>query len=83
MTENSNQPEEYDVVLGSQVSTPTDSVVLGGLDRVKQILVIGEAEQKIDALMDAFQYSQQGLDLVIQALEDKSREVRAAAYLLL
>ena len=83
MTENSNQPEEYDVVLGGQVNTPADGVVLGGLDRVKQTLVIGGAEKKIDALLDAFQYGQQGLDLVIQALEDKSREVSAAAYWLL
>lgn len=83
MTENSNQPEKHDVFLGGQASAPADGVVLTGLDRVKQMLVIGGAEQKIDALLDAFQYGQQGLDLVIQALEDKLKEVRAAAYLLL
>ena len=40
-------------------------------------------EQRIDALLDAFEYGQSGLDLVIQALESKSEEVQEAAYLLL
>ena len=83
MTENSNQPEEYDVVLGGQASVPADGMVLGGLERVKQVLAIKGVEPQIDALLDALQYGQAGLDLVIQALEFKSEEVQEAAYWLL
>ena len=83
MTENFNQPKEYDVVLGGEATAPADGVVLGGLDRIKQVLAIREVKLRIDALLDALQYGQEGLDLVIQALEDKSEEVQEAAYLLL
>lgn len=84
MAENLDQPREYDAVLGGQVPLPADgAAVLGGLAGVKQRLARGALEQKIDALLDAFQYGQKGLDLVIQALESKSEEVQSAAYLLL
>lgn len=83
MTENSNQPKEYDVVLGGRSSVPADGMVLGGLERVKQVLAIEGVEPQIDALLDALQYGQAGLDLVIQALESKSQEVQEAAYWLL
>ena len=83
MTENFHQPKEYDVVLGGRASAPADGVVLGGLERVKQMLTIGGVETKIDALLDAFEYGQSGLDLVIQALESQSKQVQEAACLLL
>lgn len=67
MTENSHQPQEYDVVLGSQAIASADGVVLEKLARVKQLLARAEVEPRIDALLDAFQYGQLGLDLVIQA----------------
>lgn len=44
---------------------------------------MGTAQQKIDALLDAFDCGQAGLELIIQALSDKSRDVRDAAYWLL
>ncbi|MBN3872510.1 WD40 repeat domain-containing protein [Nostoc sp. JL33] len=40
-------------------------------------------KQKIDALLEAFQYGDKGIDLVIQALGDGVREVRESALLLL
>ncbi len=82
ITDKTNQPKEYDVVLGGRASAPADGVALGGLERVKQMLVNGAVEQRIDVL-DAFQYGQLGLDLVIQALDDKSEQVQEAAYWLL
>ena len=83
MTENSHQPKEYDVVLGGRASAPADGVVLGGLERIKQMLTIGGVETKIDALLDAFEYGQSGLNVVIQALESQSKQVQEAACLLL
>ena len=56
MIDNPTQPKEYDVILGDRATPLTDAVVLGGLERVKQMLVTGEAEQRIDALLDALQY---------------------------
>ena len=83
MTENFNQPKEYDVVLGGEATAPADGVVLGGLDRIKQVLAIGEVKSRTDALLDALQYGQEGLDLVIQALKSESEEVQEDAYWLL
>lgn len=76
----SSYPRAYDAMLGGQAPPPTDGAVLGGLNGVKQRLARGTTEQKIDALLDAFEYGQAGLDLIIHALEDKSRQVRDAAY---
>ena len=83
MAENLDQPRKYDAVLGGQAPLPADGAVLGGLAGVKQRLAKGGVKQRIDALLDAFQYGQEGLDLVIQALEDTSSEVCSAAYSLL
>ena len=58
-------------------------MTLGGLERVKQVLAIEGVEPQIDALLDALQYGQSSLDLVIQALESKSEKVQEAAYWLL
>lgn len=81
--ENSYQPLANDAVLGGETPPPVNSAVLGGLAGVKQRLAKGTVEQKIDALLDAFQYGQAGLDAVIQALDDRSNQVSSAAYLLL
>ena len=77
------QPAERVRCCTGRATAPADGVVLGGLERVKQALVNGAVEQRIDALLDAFQYGQLGLDLVIQALDDKSEKVQEAAYWLL
>jgi hypothetical protein len=39
--------------------------------------------QKLDALLDALQYGEAGIRLIVQALSDRSREVRQSAFLLL
>ncbi|MBA3921171.1 MAG: hypothetical protein H0X31_05455 [Nostocaceae cyanobacterium] len=53
------------MLLGNNSNTPVDDTMLGGLERVKQLLVHGKVEQKIDALLDAFEYGEAGLDLII------------------
>ncbi|HEY9601828.1 MAG TPA: hypothetical protein V6C85_09475 [Allocoleopsis sp.] len=83
MQNNPNQPQENDVVLGSQASASPGSVVLGGLESVKRRLASTVIEQRVAALSEALKYGEAGLDLVIQALTDKSERVEKAAYLLL
>ncbi|MEH2282093.1 MAG: hypothetical protein V7K90_12330 [Nostoc sp.] len=54
-----------------------------GIERVKQLLAHERVEQKIDALLDAFEYGEAGLDLIIQALQNSEVDVQEAAYWLL
>ncbi|MDZ8138137.1 MAG: hypothetical protein RM049_23000 [Nostoc sp. DedQUE04] len=60
-----------------------NDAVLGGIERVKQLLAHGKVEQKIDALLDAFEYGEAGLDLIIEALQNSEVDVQEAAYWLL
>jgi len=83
MANNFNQPKEDDAVLGGQNSVPASGVVLGGVEGIKQRLASANIEQRIAALKEAMKYGQEGLDLVIQALKDKSGDVRHTAYLIL
>ncbi|MDZ8067259.1 MAG: hypothetical protein RMY64_16825 [Nostoc sp. DedQUE08] len=60
-----------------------NNTILGGIERVKHLLAYGKFEQKIDALLDAFEYGEAGLDLIIQALENSEVDIQEAAYWLL
>ena len=83
MSDNSPKPIEHDVVMDGHSNTPADGVVLGGLERIKHLLAHGRVEEKVDALLDAFEYGQAGLEIIINSLHDLSKEVREAAYFLL
>lgn len=83
MPENQNQPKQYDAVLGTQNSAPVGSVILGGLEGVKSRLRSVDIEMQIAALKEAFNYSEAGLDLVIQAWQYESGKLKWAAYSLL
>jgi WD40 repeat protein len=83
MVENLNQPREYDAVLGGQAKTPANAAVLGGIEGIKRRLASAVEEHRIAALKDAPKYGEAGLDLVIQALQNESRQVESAAYRLL
>lgn len=82
MTNNQNQPREFDVVLRGE-APPTTDAVLGGIQGVKKRLVSPYAEIRVAALQDALNYQAEGLNLVIKSLQDSSRKVRQAAYNLL
>ena len=82
MAENPNQPKEYDAVLGGQ-NPLIYAAVLGGIEGVKKRLASPVLEVRIAALSDALKYGEKGLDLVLQALQDESIEVKFAAYSLL
>lgn len=78
-----NQPEEYDAVLGGTQPSPIYGAVLGGIDGIKERLASPVLEVRSSALSDALKYGEAGLDLVLQALQDQSRQVQLAAYSLL
>ena len=82
MPENPKQPREYDAVLGGQ-NPPIYAAVLGGIQGIKKRLASPILEVRIAALANAFNYGEQGLDLVLQALEDESNQIKFAAYSLL
>jgi hypothetical protein len=78
-----SQPREYDAVLGSNnTAAPTDAV-LGGIEGVKRRLANGDMESRIIALSQALNYGEAGLDVVIQALQDRSKQIQWSAYGLL
>ena len=53
------------------------------LEEIKQRLASDNPEQKIDALLDVWEYGVAGIELVINALQDRDRKVRQSAHLLL
>lgn len=80
---NTNQPRDYDAVLGTQASPPLGSVVLGGLEGVKRRLANASLSSRLAALKEALKYGEAGLDTVIQTLNDESEQIQQAAYSLL
>jgi len=84
MSENQNEPREYDAVRGGQNSIPVNAAVLGGIPGVKSRLASPIVEVRIAALSEALKYGEAGLDLIIQALQhDESIQVKFAVYSLL
>ncbi len=83
MSENPVQPKEFDAVLGTQVPSPTDGAVLGGIEGIKHRLKSKKLKARIEALEQAISYEQEGLNLVIQALNDEDYTLAKTAYNLL
>lgn len=83
MPDNLNNPSYYDAVLGGQNTAPINAAVLGGIKGVKQRLSSHIIEHQISALSEALNYGEQGLVLVIQALNNDCEEIHLAAYKLL
>ncbi|MEH2074014.1 MAG: hypothetical protein V7K57_06425 [Nostoc sp.] len=83
MNNNSNQPREFDAVLGGEAPPPLNSVVLGGIEGVKRRLKSLEARERASALIDALRYEEEGFQLIIEALKDSSDKVQMFAARLL
>lgn len=83
MPDNSNRPREFDAVLGGEVRPPIDGVVLGGIEGVKRRLTENSFKAKYTALINAFNYEDNGLDIVIEALYNQPLSIRKVAYFLL
>jgi WD40 repeat protein len=75
-----NQPQENDVVLGGASPPPTRSAVLGGLDGVRWRLASDLVDERVQAIAALAIYGDDGLALLIQALQDESIAVQKAAY---
>jgi formylglycine-generating enzyme required for sulfatase activity len=82
MSEN-QQPREYDAVLGGKSPILENAAVLGGIEGVKFRLKNPDPQVRIAALQQAVNYGEQGLDLVIQALENELPQIQIQAYALL
>ncbi|RUT03885.1 hypothetical protein DSM106972_047990 [Dulcicalothrix desertica PCC 7102] len=83
MSTDKNLPREFDVVLGGEAPPPLQGAVLGGIKGVKKRLTSSIVKVRIDAVNEALQYGESGLNLVIAALQDESSQVQLSAYLLL
>ena len=83
MAKNPNRPRKDDAVLGTQVPTLVDGVVLGGIEGVKRRLASGVEQHQILALHDSLNYGEAGLDLVMQASRFETGQVQHTAEKLL
>ncbi len=75
-----SQPQEFDAVLGNSFNAAPGSVVLGGIENLRQKIKTGKVKEKIVAIQAALTYGHKGIALVIQALDDRSPQVKKAAY---
>ncbi len=83
MTNNQNQPNQYDAVLGGNAPPPIHGAVLGGIEGVKRRLASSNIEAQIAALNDALNYGDVGLDFLISTLQHESVKIRQYTYKLL
>jgi hypothetical protein len=77
------RPQNFDAVLGNQTQIANGSVILGGIEGVKNRLNSDNINVIILALKDALSYGDAGLHLVLQYLEDPESQIVEAAYELL
>lgn len=83
MNDETGKPKKYDFVLGGNNPPPVDGLVLGGIEGIKRRLESNNLEIVKTALSDAIAYSNEGLDLVIQALYNHPQEIRQHAIKIL
>ncbi|MGD1910769.1 MAG: HEAT repeat domain-containing protein [Rivularia sp. (in: cyanobacteria)] len=83
MTNNQNQPNQYDAVLGGNAPPPIHGAVLGGIEGVKKRLASSNVDVQIAALNDALNYGDMGLDTLIKTLKHESVRIRQYTYKLL
>lgn len=81
MTHNTQEPRDYDVVLGGNNIVPATGVVLGGIAGVKRRFASAIAEHRMAAVKEAKKYGKAGLEIGIKALADESELVQKTAYL--
>ncbi|PHM09509.1 hypothetical protein [Nostoc sp. 'Peltigera malacea cyanobiont' DB3992] len=83
MNHNSNQPGEFDAVLGGEQQNQNYAVVLGGIQGIKNRLNSEDDEVRIAALEDALKYGDVGVDLIIKELYNSSDKIHDHAIYLL
>lgn len=80
MGNNSKEPKEFDTVLGRQVPPPVTGAVLGGIEGLRQRFASVNEQVRLDAMANALNYGDEGIDILVQALKDTSLQVRVRAY---
>ncbi|MFB2972285.1 hypothetical protein ACE1CD_25270 [Aerosakkonema sp. BLCC-F183] len=83
MAENSDRPTDFDAVLGGQTPPPVGGVVLGGMEGLRRRFAASIVEERVAVLSDALNYGDAGIDLLIEAMNDREIIVRVTAYKLL
>ncbi|MEH1940432.1 MAG: GUN4 domain-containing protein [Nostoc sp.] len=84
MSENPNQPREYDAVIGGQAPPPVSGLVLGGIEGVKRRLDSTHSQEiRIAALSDALKYGKEGQELLNQIVLTETGVLQSVAYDLL
>jgi WD40 repeat protein len=81
MREQLTKPRDFDAVLGGSRHQLLSAVVLGGIAGVGHRLATPDRQQRNLALHEAVSYGTEGLELVIDALQDPDLE--ATAFILL
>ncbi|MBD2597936.1 GUN4 domain-containing protein [Nostoc spongiaeforme FACHB-130] len=77
MSENFNQPREYDAVLGGKIPPPKDGVVLGGIAGVKRRLTSAvSVEEQVLAVAEALKYGEAGIRLVFEIINPESEKLQ-------
>jgi WD40 repeat protein len=81
---NEPQPGKFDLVLGGTSNTPENALVLGGIQGAQQRYKNPDPKVRINAISQALNYGEDGVDLLLYALTtDESTDVKDAAYNLL
>ncbi|MBD2183992.1 hypothetical protein H6S82_11140 [Planktothrix sp. FACHB-1355] len=83
MAKNSDRPRDFDAVLGGQTPPPVGGVVLGGMEGLRRRFAASIVEERVAALSDALNYGDAGIDLLVEAMNEREIIVRVTAYKLL
>jgi hypothetical protein len=83
MTEQSEQPQASDAILGGQNPAPTQGAILGGIEGLQKKLTNPDLALRMEALDQAWSYGSAGRICLEQALSDRSKTVRRRARWLL
>jgi COMPASS component SWD3 len=77
------QPDNADAILGGQNRLTTDTVVLGGIEGVKQRLTSQNEEIQRSALREVLNYEGKGLDLLIDIWQNNLHNLKWKSFSLL
>lgn len=77
------RPTEFDAVLGNQGIAAQGSMILGGVEGIKQRLNSHSLQVKLAALEDAINYGAAGLRVLLEYIDDRNLQIQNRVYELL
>ncbi len=78
-----DRPNEFDAVIGNQGIAAQGSMILGGVEGIKQRLNSHSLQAKIAALEEAVNYGTTGLQVLLEYLNDRDLQIQDRVYELL